>query len=269
MSEGGISSEELNFQKKISEPSILRSVTDAREILQQGIPAREGIKRILSEQDIIIFGETHVDETIPQFLIRIVSELKTAGVTSFGVEIPPTPETQAVLDEINQGRLEKVNEIDWSLGFNAPQARSLKAQLISLLVQNGIKIYGFKYWDSSSGFPSYNEESEQKAANIIRQQVAQGKTVVLVGQQHAIDSKARQFRNLYQILKEKTNTKSVVLIGGKRFPFESGSPEDFIKRAAEDLKINEAKLIEAPIKTMESDAVCILPPAEVIPKEIH
>ncbi|MDH7476518.1 MAG: hypothetical protein QHH09_03545 [Microgenomates group bacterium] len=238
------------------------TVNEIESVLRQAITENKSIAEFFKSSDIVLFGERHIDYAIPEYLLSIIPILRENGITSFGFEIPVTEENLEIINEINQGNLERVKDIDWSLGFGAPEVRQLKENFVRQLVENGIRVYAYVHWDKN--FPtSYSaEESEKKAAEIIKQHQQQGKTAVLAGEAHVSLTERRQSPNLGQILKQELGLKTTIIVfqGGMTDPLEyDRSPSGLIRRAMRKITLNKPVLVEYLIKGINCDLIIVLP----------
>lgn len=228
---------------------------------------------ILKEANIILFGDNHIDYSIPQFLISKIQALKDAGITSFGFElISPTEENLAILREVNQGNFSRLNQLDFSGGWGSIKNKELRIKLVEELVKAGIEVYLFAPWSRTSYQPSMKKEAAETIYNHSRK----GKTAVLLGAQHSFYRKGKySFVNPHVVdyltqLFRRENEKVMSLIFTIRMivPGEyDRSPEGLIRKAQKLMGgIREPKFVtNPPKKHFPCDGMILLPEVPFIP----
>jgi len=244
----------------------LGNMSEAIRVIELGKPADTA--ELLTDIDVLFYGETHTDYAIADYLLSQVAAFKTAGVTSFGFEINPDPINQEIFDEINSGKLDRLPEIDWSLGFGNPTVRQTKQRMVEELVKAGIKVYPFANWSAQENIQTepYTEESEKKAAEIIGIQTEKGKTVVLVGSRHADYTeklKFKQFPHTADCVKAlRKNSKSLTFAGGMPNPGDYDRSPEAKLRAGANEKVQVPTFIdtsEIQVQGYFGDGIIVLP----------
>ena len=113
----------------------------------------------------------------------------------------------------------------------------------------------------------YAKESEEEAAEIISQQTTDGKTVVLVGGQHAEyndNRKVWRFPHTADCVKSLgKRVKSIAIAGGMNNPMgDSRDPKELIRRAARKSNSGPATIIDTTQQKIEgfhNDGILVLP----------
>lgn len=248
---------------------LVDSLEAAKQIVAQAVPADTCF--LLDNTDVLMYGEAHNDYAIPAYLATQVEEHKKQGVTSFGFEINPTPSIQAIIDDINAGKVERIPEIDWSLGFGNALVRQNKNILLEKLVKAGIKIYAFASWsnqtlDNESAQP-YSKQTEEAAAAIIKNHSEAGKTIVLVGSQHAQYEEGKKGWNFPHtadcVRALGLKSRSVLFNGGMNPLGEyERSPESRLRAAWREKQSSQPMYLSTPIERIRNhsaDGIIFLP----------
>lgn len=241
----------------------LQDINQATELLNTAEPVN--LASVLGTTSALFFGENHVDYAGPRFLQTQVDVFKNAGVTSMGFEINPSKENRAIIEAINSGNSDRIHDIDWSNGFGNPIVRIEKEQLVRDLVGAGIKIYAFAPWDDGG---SYNKQKEREATLIIKGYAREGKTVVLIGGNHAKDTVGQAELNSMSTVDVAerhgiSDAKTIMLVGGMRYhPLdEAKNSEARLRAAIYRKRIGEPCFIPTKndVKGLEADGIIALP----------
>jgi hypothetical protein len=245
----------------------INNVDDARRIIDLAQPV--DTLSLLENVPVLLYGETHNDYSIPEFLRGQIEQFKAAGVTSFGFEITPDPAIQQIFDELNNGRTDRLQEIDWSLNWGNPLVRHNKEQLVRDLIKAGIIVYPFASWDSQGEIEKqpYSQQSEIDAADIISQHSKIGKTIVLIGDQHAKYGEGKRGKTFAQtadcLHALGIQSKSIIFAGGMRNPGANDRlPAEKLRQAWREKDKGEAMYINVSrfsLGGFSSDGIIMLP----------